>query len=95
MTTKRRHDDRSPSQKLSDRALAPLVKKSGEWGYTVRLLKHLRKRLGRNIHRNAVDSWLHSDVTKRVRPDYGTVILLLLAAEDTDAELKRHESKTR
>lgn len=58
------------------------------------LTRHVSKRLCRKVHRNVVDTWLNLDRDQRVRPDYGTVIILLLAAEDTDAEFDKKRKAT-
>lgn len=65
-------------------AVDVLVNKTRQWGYMPELTKQFSKRVGHKVHRQVIDIWLHEDPAKRSHPDYGNVILLLLAAEDTD-----------
>jgi hypothetical protein len=84
MTKTKTKDNRTVTQKLCDKAMEPIVKKANQWGYVMELARQFGKRQGGPIHRQTVDTWLHRDPAKRVRPDYGTVIMLLMAAEDAD-----------
>ena len=84
MKTRYKKPTRSAVDREYDKAIAFLVKKTKQWGYTVELARQFSKRTGQNVYRQVIDTWLHKDTTKRAHPSYGTVVVLLMAAEDSD-----------
>jgi len=74
----------SAADRIYNKDIASLLERTKQWGYTVELAKQYSKWVRKPIFRQTIDSWLHRKPGKRKHPCYGNVILLLLAAEDTD-----------
>lgn len=72
------------ADRIYNKAIASLVDRTKQWGYTVELAKRYSKRVGKPIFRQTIDSWLHREPGQRKHPCYGNVVLLLMAAEDAD-----------
>ncbi len=62
----------------ADQALAPAIQFAARnRGTVAEVARKMSKRLGRPVHRQQVEAWLHEDKAKRREPGLGTGLLLI------------------
>lgn len=66
------------TQTVADAALAPIIEFTTKHvGSKRELTRRLSEALGRKMHRQVVEGWVHPDPLKRVEPSFGLGLALL------------------
>lgn len=66
------------TQTVADAALAPIIEYTTKTvGSKRELTRKLSEALGRKMHRQVVEGWVHPDPKKRVQPSFGLGLALL------------------
>ena len=73
-----------------DKLVAPIITEAGTTrGFIAEVTRQLSKLLKREVARQQVDLYLHSDSDKRVEPSYSTGVALFKAVELARKELAK------